>query len=136
VNDERGFTLAEVLVASLILTVSLVALGELLAVSTRLFMLGREGTEAVRLAQDKIEELGRADFATNPEIQLTGANSLDANVANYFDIPATGYVRRWQVDAGPDANPSLRLLTVRVIPTLNDRRVAAPVEIITIVREW
>ncbi|MGE0039572.1 MAG: prepilin-type N-terminal cleavage/methylation domain-containing protein [Vicinamibacterales bacterium] len=135
-SNERGFTLAEVLVASLILTVSLVALGELLAVSTRLFMLGRESTEAVRLAQDKIEELAKADFDTTPGLQLTGANSLDSDVANYFDTPAVGYTRRWQVDAGPDANPSLRQVTVRVIPTLTDRRVAAPVEIVTIVRKW
>lgn len=124
------------MIASVILTVGLVALADLLAVSIRLHMLGRNSTEAVRLAQDKFEELMKLDFSAAPQIQLTGANSLDDDVEDYVDNPSPEYVRRWQVDPGPDGNPDLRQVTVRVIPALADGRVTATVELVTILRHW
>lgn len=136
VNSERGFTLIEALIASLILTVGLIALADLLAVTIRMHQLGRGSTTATRYAQGKLEELMKLNFSTAPAIQITGQNSLDSNVANYFDTPASGYSRRWQVEAGPGGNAKLRLVTVRVIPVLADRRVAAEARITTILRSW
>ena len=50
-SDERGFTLVETIVAAVVLTVALVALAELLAVSVRMHQIGRDSASAARLAQ-------------------------------------------------------------------------------------
>jgi len=152
-NDERGFTLVETLVAMVILTIGLVSLAELMAVSLRLQQLGRNETEAVRLAQDKVDELMMLTFGPPgpgvEDIRIVIGGSLTANVANHFDTQAgpdgalgtaddlaqlAGYTRRWVVAAGPDADPNLRQVTIHVIPTLEDRRTTVPYELITIIR--
>jgi prepilin-type N-terminal cleavage/methylation domain-containing protein len=131
-RDERGFTLIETLVASIVLTVALVAVAQLMAVSIRLHQTGRDSATAARLAQDKVEEMMKMNFTTNPAIQVGG--SLDTNDDNHFDIPAnSGYTRRWQVAAGPAGNPRLRTVTVRLVP---DVVVGAPFEVTTVIRSW
>jgi Tfp pilus assembly protein PilV len=135
VRNERGFTVIESLVATIVLTVGLVAMAELLAISLRMHQLGRASTTATRLAQDKFEEMMKMNFATNPAIQVNGANTLASNVTNYFDI-VPGYTRRWQVSAGPDANPRLRNVVLRVIPDVNDRRTADVITITEVLRSW
>ncbi len=136
VKNERGFSLPEVMIASLLLTIGLIGTAELLAISLRLHQLAQGTTEATRHAQAKVEELMKAKFATTPAIQITAGDSLGANVANYFDVPAAGYTRRWRVEAGPGANPNLRKLTVRVIPALADRRTTTEVRLTSLVRSW
>ena len=126
----------EVLIASVILTVGLVGMAGLLAVTLRLHELARDSTEATRLAQAKVEDLMKADFGTVPSIQLTQANSLDSNVSNYFDQPAAGFTRRWQVDPGPGANPKLRTVTVRVVTSAAGRAVVPEARLVTILRSW
>jgi prepilin-type N-terminal cleavage/methylation domain-containing protein len=137
-TSERGFTLIEALIATLVLTVGLVATAELLAVSVRMHMLGRNSSTATRLAQDKFEEMMKMNFATNPAISpVTCASALTSNVANCFDTPAgSGYVRRWQVQAGPGGNASLRLVTIRVIPSNPDMRMAGDFSMTTVLRSW
>lgn len=130
------------LVATVVLTVSLVALAELLAVSLRMHQLGRNSTTASRLAQDKFEELMKMNFSTNPAIQINANNTLASNVANYFDAPAnSGYTRRWRVQAGPaNADPiiagKMRTVTVRVIPNTRDIRIGGDFTVTTILRAW
>jgi prepilin-type N-terminal cleavage/methylation domain-containing protein len=63
-NNERGFTLIEVLVAMVIMTVALVAMAELMAITLRLQMLGRNETSAVRLVQSKIDQLVAVNFTS------------------------------------------------------------------------
>ena len=72
-HNERGFTLIEAIVAMLVCTVGLVAMAELMAVTLRLQQLGRNSTSAVRLAQDKVDELTTMTFDTtspkyNPQV--------------------------------------------------------------------
>ena len=146
-NNERGFTLVEAIVAMVVCTIGLVAMAELLAVTLRLQQLGRNSTSAVRLAQDKVDELTTKHFIDNPSAGCGG--SLDGNEPNHFDTPTAdngtpddplddtiikGYTRRWIISAGPDGDPNLRQVTVKVIPELNDRRVAAPYELTTFIR--
>jgi Tfp pilus assembly protein PilV len=151
-TNERGFTLVEAMVAMVVCTIGLVAMAEMMAVTLRLQQLGRNSTSAVRLAQDKIDELTTMPFdpATplyNPAIACGG--SLTGDVANHNDVPlgdngtphdaaddtfVKGYTRRWLISAGPDADPDLRTVTVRVTPENNDRRVASPFDLTTIIR--
>ena len=76
ISNERGFTIIEALFAIVILTIALVSLAELMAITLRMQMLGRN-----------------------------------------------------------QANP-VRVLTVRVIPTVNDYRTSTPVEVVTLIRCW
>lgn len=147
-NNDRGFTLIEVLIAMVILTVALVSMAELMAITLRMQQLGRNQTLAMRLAQDKVDELMSRNFAF---AELAVGGSLTADVANHFDVPGTGvavnttagnrqYRRRWFVetiasDHGAPAD-SLRRVTVRVIPLRNDRRISNPVDLVTIIRCW
>jgi prepilin-type N-terminal cleavage/methylation domain-containing protein len=57
VDDARGFSLLEVLIATTILSVSLAALAELCTMATRANSSARATTSAVILAQQKMEQL-------------------------------------------------------------------------------
>lgn len=131
-TDDRGFTLVEATVAALILTVGLVAVAQLLTISVRMHRIGRDAAQAARLAQDKVEELMKMNFATGPAVQIGG--DLDGDAPDHFDVPAaTGYTRRWQVAPGPNANPRLRTVTVRMVP---DVPVGNPYEVTMVIRSW
>jgi type IV pilus modification protein PilV len=131
---DEGFSLVEVLVAMLIMTMGLLAVAQMLAVALNAETQARNGTTAARLAQDKLDQLMKADFDTSPQIQVTptGVDTLNANVLNYYDAPDTGITRRWLVQAGP---ATTRLLTVRVLVTrgIATRRI---VNLTTLVRRW
>ena len=148
-TNERGFTLVEAVVAMLVCTVGLVAMAELMAVTLRLQQLGRNSTSAARLAQDKVDELTTMNFNTNPQAACGGSIDPDAPAANHFDTPmddngtpddpaddtvTRGYTRLWLIEAGPDGDANLRQVTVRVVPDVNDRRMAAPYDLVTFIR--
>ena len=73
-----------------ILTVALVSMAELMAITLRMQQLGRNQTMAARMAQDKIDELMSQNFATNAQVSIGG--SLTADVANHFDTPTVNGV--------------------------------------------
>ena len=139
-SNERGFTLAEVVVAMFVCVVGLMGMAQMLAVTLRMQQLGRNSASAVRMAQDKIDELSSMNFADavlSPSVQCGG--SLTANVTNYNDVPTVGgqaqpYRRRWLVQAGPDADPQLRQVTVRVIPDIANRTTNAQYELVSVIR--
>jgi prepilin-type N-terminal cleavage/methylation domain-containing protein len=61
-NNQRGFTLLEVLISIIILSVALLALAGLQIISIRGNAFGGTMTEAITLARDKIEDLKRDDW--------------------------------------------------------------------------
>ena len=130
----RGASLIEVLVATLVLTIGLVGMAQLMGMSILMHLNAREATTATQLAQAKVDELMKVNLATAPAVQITPASpdSLTTNVANYFDSPQAAITRRWRVQAGPAANT--RILTVRVINTR--ARQGGQIDVSTIIRQW
>jgi len=130
-TDERGFTLVEVLIAMVILTIALVSMAELMAITLRMQMMGRNETAAIRLAQSKIDQLVAVNF-TNATVAVGG--SVTQDMTGYNDAPANGFARRWAIAAITNET-RVRTLTVRVTPTINDRRTNRVVELTTIIRD-
>ena len=133
-NCSRGASLIEVMVATLVLTIGLVAMAQLMGISMLMHLNAREATTATQLAQAKVDELMKLNLTTAPAVQITpaGPDSLTTSVANYFDSPQAAITRRWRVQAGPAANT--RILTVRVI---NARaRQGGQIDVSTIIRQW
>ena len=117
----------------MVCTVGLVAMAELLAVTLRMQQLGRNSTHAVRMAQEKVDELTSVTFAN---AAMACGGSLDDDADDHFDdgtLNNVGYHRRWVVGAAPDG-ANLRLVTVRIIPDVTDRRTATPFDLVTIIR--
>jgi len=63
-KDQKGFTLLEVLISIIILSVALLALAGLQIISIRGNSFGGTMTEAVTLARDKIEDLKKDDWSS------------------------------------------------------------------------
>ena len=128
-NDE-GFTLVEVLISMVVLTVGLVGIAALLAITTQMHIGARESARSTRLAQDKFDELMKMDFDADPEVAVGG--SLDADEDDHFEQPMTGVTVRWVVADGP--TDDTRVVTVRV---LNERaQQYRTIDLVTIIREW
>ena len=130
-RGEAGFSLVETMIASLVLTVGLVGLLQLLAVATVMHSDARHATTATLLAQAKIDELMKKNLSTSAAVQEGG--SISANVANYFDTPEDGITRRWLVAPGPVTGT--RLLTVKV-ENKGGRVYGREQQLTTIIRQW
>ena len=128
------------MVAMMICTIGLVSMAELMAVTLRLQQLGRNSTAAIRIAQDKIDELTTLPFddaVAGAQVQCGG--SLTADVTNYNEDSEdlegrTFYRLRWTVSAGPDGDLNLRQVTMRVIPVSKDNRTVSSFDLTTVVR--
>ena len=131
-QGENGFTLVEVLICTLVLTIGMVAVAAMLAVTTQMQIGARESARSTRLAQDKIDELMKLDFDTDPKIALVPGGSLNEDADGYSETPLDGITVRWAVAPGPTNDT--RVLTVRVtnLRAQQYRRT----DMATIIREW
>lgn len=131
VNDERGFTLAEVLVATVLLAGTISALAALIVLAVRVAAGAHEQTTTAVLAAQKIEELRAAFAGTVP----AAGGSLGTSLPGYGDwldgigqpaaVPASAvYVRRWMVGPAPGA-PGVGVIQVLVSTVSRDRVIAA-----------
>jgi len=131
---EGGFTLIEVVVAAGILIVGLLSLAQLLGVSIRAESLARNGAEATRLAQGQLDALMKANFDSDPRVQVTptGTDSLTADVANYFTNPTPRATLRWRVSAGPAGT---RVIQIRVIMPVGTTTMRI-IDLTSLLRRW
>ena len=130
------------MICVVILTVGMLAIAGLLAVTTQMHLGAREAARSTRLAQDKIDELMKLNFATALQVAVGGdLNANDPTHSQTLLSPLTGITLRWAVAAGPTCDPLLpalpcdtRVLTVRVV---NLRAQLYPqVDLTTIIRQW
>jgi len=104
--NSKGFTLLEILMAVIILSISLLALAGLMSLTTRNNSFGNHVTEAATFAQDKLEELRAVPWGNI----TTGADSTTGSTG-------INYGRNWNVVP----NPADSLRTVTVTINWNDR---------------
>ena len=88
-RHERGFSLIEVLMAIVILTVGLLSLAQMMVLSTRANTLSGRMTSCSALAKEQLERLKAAPFFTvaptvrNPILNVSPNGTLDSTVAGY-----------------------------------------------------
>lgn len=85
-KTRRGFTLLEMLIAMVILSVALLGLGQMMLLSIRGTSFGNKVTEATTFAQDKMEELRTMDW----NVLQDGNDSIDG-------AQGIQYQRTWTV---------------------------------------
>ena len=129
-RSEAGFSLVETMVASLVLTIGLVGLSQLLAVATVMHSDAREATHATVLAQAKMDDLMKDNGLSLSSIQL---GSIASNMTGYYDEPENGITRRWQLNEGPVDNTWLLKVTVE---NKGGRKYGGTETLTTVIREW
>ena len=114
-----GFTLIEVLVALVILSIALLSLAGLMATTTRNNAAGGHLTEAATFAQDKLEQLRLLPLGTIANNFLPGTlYPLTPNDPNDpYPVDSTGvvYARQWSYTPNVAApNTTLDTITITV----------------------
>ena len=129
-RSEAGFSLVETMVASLVLTIGLVGLGQLLAVATVMHSDARQATTSTVLAQAKMDELMKSGTLSLSSVQL---GSIASNMGGFYDEPEPGITRRWQVNDGPVDNTWILQVTVE---NKGGRMYGGNETLTTVIREW
>ena len=134
-TDRRGFSLPELMVAIMVLTVGLLGLAASMASMMRYQDLASNRAEMAGLGDSKLEQLrGAGSTRSSDTLQLAVGGSLTSAVASHADTVTTlrgrVYFRRWTVVAGPAGS---REVTMRVAPQLQDIRTPAKVDVSSIV---
>jgi prepilin-type N-terminal cleavage/methylation domain-containing protein len=117
----RGFTLIELMIAVMVISVGLLGMGSVMASSTVLQSLSISRAEMTTAAENKMEELRVFGFTPSGSplraaIALGG--DVGAPVGGYSDstqsLSGRWYYRRWQIQAGLAGT---RQATIRVVPS-------------------
>jgi prepilin-type N-terminal cleavage/methylation domain-containing protein len=107
---EDGFTLVEMLIATVVIAVGIVGVAALISYAVRLQSHSREGRIATALARSQVEQL-RLLQRDAPQRLLGG--SLDSDEPDHFDDTHDGFICRWEIVAGPAGTQDV---TVQVAP--------------------
>ena len=100
-SRSKGFTIIEILIALVILSVSLLALAGLMGTTSQRSAQGGHLTEAVTFAQDKLEE-----FRAIPWVSVPPGDATDQKVG----ATQINFARNWSVVL----NGNLKTITIRV----------------------
>lgn len=90
ISSKQGFTLAEVLVAVMILSVGLLAIAASSGSVYRMLGHGKLSTEVAHIAGSRMERLRREANRTTPRC-------TSASFASGVDTPAANVIERWTV---------------------------------------
>ena len=97
-KSSKGFSLTEVLIALVVLSVGFLGIGQLMVMSMRTAAYGNHFTQATALAQAKMEE-----FRSARPLAGTGSDQT-------MGVNGTRYTRTWSIVA----NGEMRIITVVV----------------------
>jgi prepilin-type N-terminal cleavage/methylation domain-containing protein len=112
INNQKGFTLPEVLIAVALLSICMLALTEVVGVSIKQNAVAADLTSSAVFAQDKMEEMKNLYYSAL--IANGDAGSITTPQNGYYDDPNPFYRRLWQIDMdAPAAN--MTTISVRVI---------------------
>jgi len=112
IKEQKGFTLAEILIAIAILAVAIIAIVQLFTVSGRQNAVAADLTILTTLAQGKMEELKNMKYKSL--IANGDAGSVTTPETGYFDDPDTFYQRLWEIDVDAPVS-NMTTITVKVI---------------------
>jgi len=114
VKDKKGFSLLEVLIATCLLGIGIMALATLQARGIRGNDLGNRTTQAIALAQDKLEELVNTSTSTTLAAGSTDdpSNPIDETGSN-----GGVFTRSWDVQ---NDTPVTDAQTIAITVTWND----------------
>ena len=105
-HHQQGYSLVEVMVAILILTIGLLALAKMQTQAVASNSFGSQLTQATFLAQDKLEELRLLNecylaVLAKPDL---GWTVEDQDVVDNYNSQLSDFVDNWNEDDGPDAD--------------------------------
>jgi len=128
-TGEHGFTLIEVMIAIIILTVGLLSLAQMMVLATNANTLSGRMTSSSALAKEQLERLKATPFFSDPisrirNVALVDGGDLDSTVAGYVQYydsdgrvaaPGAGAVFevRWEIQTVPSSLP-LQMVRIRV----------------------
>lgn len=127
-KNDSGFTLIEVMVAIVILTVGLLSLAQMMVLATNSNTLSGRMTSASALAKEQLERLKAAPFYADPTSfarnpVLNDGGDIDSTVGGYVQyydpdgLPTAAgnalYEVRWEIETVP-TNLPLQMLQIRV----------------------
>ncbi len=114
-----GFTIVELVLAVLILSVGIIGLAGSMIHASTIQRLGLSRVEITAIGESKIEDLRSRAVSQTDTLAITFGGSLASNTTDHWDqvTSAAGrtYRRRWVVAAGPAGS---RDVTLRVEPLL------------------
>ena len=98
-RNTSGFTLVEVLVAVILLSVGILALASGSGAVFRMLGAGKRSTKAAAVASERLERLRRQANATNPRCTAlaSGTATRPGNVTETWTVTGSGLTRDLQV---------------------------------------
>jgi prepilin-type N-terminal cleavage/methylation domain-containing protein len=130
-----GFTMVELLLGIIVLSVGVLGLVGAMASMARYQDLSAARADMTALGDHKIEQLRVASTQRNADtLQLVPGGSLTVPTAPYTDnVTERGraYVRTWVVAAGPGGT---RQVTLRVRPQVDNARTPAQIDFTTLIQ--
>jgi len=139
-DQESGFTLIEMMIASVVLMVGLVSVVGVAAYVSRLNSTSQTINVLVSTAQDEADKMRNmiwSDVSEDPRLKVGGSltySSADANHREQITNTPAGNVNvSWEVANGPGTTGDLRTVTVRVVQEAGPARLADGIVVTTIV---
>jgi prepilin-type N-terminal cleavage/methylation domain-containing protein len=99
-RNEEGFSLIEVMIAIVILTVGLLSLAQMMVLATNSNTLSGRMTSCSALAKEQMERLKAAPFYTDPQAQV---RSPQLTAGGDINNPVGGFSQIYDADGAPAA---------------------------------
>ena len=117
-RNEKGFTIVEVLIAVIMLTIGVLALASSSGGTTRMLSFGQKKTDASAIAQSVLDSLRYRAAATTPKCTALVSGSQTTS-------PKRGFTTSWTVATSGDLRNIVVNVAYRVGPQLKGEQVTS-----------